>query len=122
MPDAEGITMDRDDHGVCGRSLHFPLMALLRAQTALLHRELEQRLDIFGRINTLPDYCQGAWPFLWYLFPFEAVLWRALAPLKQDLMHRRRTLQSLARSIPSTVVSLVDEPAMKRINSRIQAS
>jgi len=84
---------------------------------------LEQRLDIFGRINTLPDYCQGAWPFLWYLFASEPVLWRALAPLKQELMHRAAgPLQSLARSIPSTVVSLVDEPAMKRINSRIQAS
>ena len=54
MPDSEGVTVERDDHGV----FTFIGYSVVESTTAPVHRELEQRLDIFGRINTLPDYCQ----------------------------------------------------------------
>ena len=85
MSGADDVTVERDDH-VFSKFSHFPVMAFLRAQTAPLHRELEQRLDIFGRINTLPDYCQVLGRFYGIYSPLERVLWRALAPLKQELM------------------------------------
>ena len=31
MPDAEGVTMDRDDHGVCGQSLQFPAYGVVNS-------------------------------------------------------------------------------------------
>ena len=86
MPGTEEVTVERDDHGGFGKSSHFPVMALLRAQTAPLHRELEQRLDIFRRVNTVPDYCHVLSRFYGIYSPLERVLWRALAPLKQELM------------------------------------
>ena len=48
MSGADDVTVERDDH-VFSKFSHFPVMAFLRAQTAPLHRELEQRA---GAIDT----------------------------------------------------------------------
>ena len=92
MANGEVVTMQRLDRnvGVLSKSSHSRVMALLRAQTAPLHFEFEQKLDLFTRVNTLIDYRQLLGRFYGFYSPLERVLWRALAPLKQELMLDKR--------------------------------